>query len=171
MTVANELGFTTENAPRFTAFAMSDDSLYYQLDNEHRIMIAYYLDNGKIVGYYSLLLQENNQCELNNLCVLPDYRHKSIGADLLNDSFSRAKSKKCTTIKIGIVEENKVLRKWYKKTVSFIQAHIISISYLSLVATWRGSCNLINNTAQLNDRRKDNPAVVFLMCFHFYWHL
>ena len=48
ITVANELGFTAENAPGFTAFAISDDKLYYQLDNEHRIMIAYYLDNEKL---------------------------------------------------------------------------------------------------------------------------
>ena len=90
MTVADEFGFTSENAPRFTAFAVSDDRLYYQSDNEHRIMVAYYLDN-KIVGYYSLLLQEDNQCELNNLSVLPDYRHNNIGTALLDDAIIRAK--------------------------------------------------------------------------------
>lgn len=60
MTVADEFGFTSENAPRFTAFAISNDRLQYQLDNEHRIMIAYYLDNRIIVGYYSLLMQEDD---------------------------------------------------------------------------------------------------------------
>lgn len=69
ITVADELGFTAENAPGFTAFSISADRLYYQLDNKHRIMTAYYLDDGKIVGYYSLLMQEDGQCELNNLCV------------------------------------------------------------------------------------------------------
>ena len=114
MTVADDFGFTAENAPRFTAFAISDDRLYYQLDNEHRLMIAYYLDNGKIVGYYSLLLQEDDQCELNNLSVLPDYRHNNIGSTLLNDAFIRAENIGCQKINIGIVEENRVLRKWYK---------------------------------------------------------
>lgn len=32
----------------------------------------------EIIGYYSLELQDNNQCELNNLCVLPRYRHRHI---------------------------------------------------------------------------------------------
>ena len=114
MTVADDFGFTYENAPRFTAFAISDDRLYYQLDNEHRIMIAYYLDNRKIVGYYSLLLQEDDQCELSNLSVLPDHRHNNIGTALLNDALIRAEKSGCVKINIGIVEENKTLRKWYE---------------------------------------------------------
>ncbi len=114
ITVANELGFTAENAPRFTAFAISEDRLYYQLYNEHRLMLAYYLDNGRIIGYYSLLIQDNGECELNNLCVLPGYRHNHIGAALLNDAYERAGKEGCVKINIGIVEENKVLRKWYE---------------------------------------------------------
>lgn len=114
LSVADEFGFTRDNAPGFTAFAISEDRLYYQLDNEHRLMYAYYSDNDKIIGYYSLLLQDNQECELNNLCVLPQYRHKHFGADLLSDAYLRAKESDCKKINIGIVEENKVLRKWYE---------------------------------------------------------
>ncbi len=81
-------------------------------------MYAYY-ENGKIIGYYSLLLQDNNQCELNNLCVLPSYRHKGIGEKLLRHTFDIAKSHNITAINIGIVEENKRLRKWYE-TFGFV---------------------------------------------------
>lgn len=49
-------------------------------------MYAYYQE-GKIVVYYSLLMQENNECELNNISVLPGYRHQEIGAKLLLHSF------------------------------------------------------------------------------------
>ena len=70
LTVADELGYTVDNPPRFMAFATTEDRLLYQLKNEHRPMFAYYDDN-KIIGYYSLTLQDNNECELNNLCVLP----------------------------------------------------------------------------------------------------
>ena len=114
LTVAKEFGFTIENAPRFTAFATTEDRLFYQLDNEHRLMYAYYSDNDKIIGYYSLLLQDNNECELNNLCILPQYRHKHFGTDLLSDAYIRARESGCTKINIGIVEENNVLRKWYE---------------------------------------------------------
>ncbi|MBE5947555.1 MAG: GNAT family N-acetyltransferase [Lachnospiraceae bacterium] len=113
-TVANEFGFTAENAPRFTAFATTEDRLKWHLLGEHRPMYAYY-DKGAIVGYYSLLLQDNNECELNNLCVIPAYRHKGIGEELLMDAFKVAKESGCVKVNIGIVEENQVLRKWYEK--------------------------------------------------------
>lgn len=119
-TVANEFGFTVENAPRFTAFATTEDSLKRYLLEEHRLMYAFY-DQGNIVGYYSLLLQDNNECELNNLCVSPTYRHKGIGEELLKNAFIVANELGCVKINIGIVEENEVLKKWYE---SFGFVHI-----------------------------------------------
>jgi len=113
LTVANEFAFTAENASRFTAFATTEDRLKWHLLGEHRPMYAFY-DKDTIVGYYSLLLQGNNECELNNLCVIPAYRHKGIGAELLKHAFENAKDSNCNKINIGIVEENKVLRKWYE---------------------------------------------------------
>lgn len=114
ITVAKEFGFTKENAPRFTAFSISEERLLWQLENEHRPMYAY-CENGEIVGYYSLLLQENNQFELNNLSVLPKYRHNKIGEKLLLHSFETAQKYGAEKINIGIVEENTQLRKWYEK--------------------------------------------------------
>lgn len=112
-TVAIEFGFTIENAPGFTAFATTEERLNCQLTGEHRPMYAFF-DDETIVGYYSLLLQENKECELNNLCVIPAYRHNGIGEELLKDAFKNAKELNCIKINIGIVEENKVLRKWYE---------------------------------------------------------
>lgn len=119
-TVAKEFGFTVENAPRFTAFATTEDGLKHQLLEENRPMYAFY-DNENIVGYYSLLVQDNNKCELNNLSVIPAYRHRGIGEELLKHAFKIAKELNCNKINIGIVEENNVLRKWYE---SFEFIHI-----------------------------------------------
>lgn len=113
-TVANEFGFTVENAPKFTAFATTEERLELQFNEEHRTMYAFW-DNNNIVGYYSLLLQENNECELNNLCVIPAHRHKGIGEELLISAFKTARELECKKINIGIVEENKVLRRWYEQ--------------------------------------------------------
>ena len=77
-------------------------------------MYAYY-DDGKIVGYYSLAIPEEHKCELNNLCVLPSYRHNGIGEQLLNHALDMARDLNCSKMHIGIVEENKVLKCWYKK--------------------------------------------------------
>lgn len=112
-TVANEFGFNVDNAPRFTAFATTEERLEWQLNREHRHMYAFYND-GNVVGYYSLLLQDNKECELNNLCVISTYRHKGIGEELLKHAFETAQKLDCNKINIGIVEENKVLRKWYE---------------------------------------------------------
>lgn len=112
-TVAKEFGFTPENAPRFTAFAVTEDRLYWQFDSEHRPMSAYF-ENGKIAGYYSLFLVEDGVCELNNLCVLPEYRHNKIGEKLLLNSFENAKNLGCTKMQLSIVEENKRMRRWYE---------------------------------------------------------
>ena len=122
LTVANEFGFTPENAPRFTAYATTVERLFYQLEYEHRLMMAYFSDEGKILGYYSLMFLENSECELSNLCVLPEFRHKKIGEALLEDAIARAKRNNCTKLKIGIVEENKVLRRWYEAH-GFVHTH------------------------------------------------
>ena len=92
MTIAEQFGFTIENAPRFTAFATTEERLLYQLDNEPRYMFAYSNSDGKIIGYYSLLMQGKRECELNNLCVLPEYRHRKIGQKLLKDAYSQAEA-------------------------------------------------------------------------------
>ena len=127
-TVADEFGFTPENAPRFTAFATTEEWLGYQLEYEHRWMAAYFDDGGKILGYYSIQFLENDECELNNLCVLPEFRHKKIGEALLDDAVVCAKKKRCKKMKIGIVEENKVLRLWYESH-EFVHTNTIKYDF------------------------------------------
>ncbi len=114
MTVADKFGFTPENAPRFTAFATNEDRIRQHMNEEHRPMYGYFLD-GKMIGYYSLQVMDAKTCELNNLCVLPEYRYRRFGAELLNHAFEKAKELGFTTMRIGIVEENQPLRKWYEK--------------------------------------------------------
>ena len=113
LTVANELGFTQENAPRFTAFATDEGRFGYQFCKEKRPMFVYMIGD-KIVGYYSLAFLNETDAELNNLAVLPEYRHKGIGRKLLGDCFEKARESGRVKLKIGIVEENRVLRKWYE---------------------------------------------------------
>ena len=103
-TVANEFGITEENGARFTAFATDEERINWHMFGEHRPMYGYYEKNN-LIGYYSLLLKDNGECELNNLSVLPEYRHNKIGYSLLEHSFERAKELGCTKMNIGIVEQ------------------------------------------------------------------
>jgi len=113
LTVADQFGFTVENAPDFTAFATTEEKLIRQMEEEKRPMYAY-VDNGRIIGFYSLLLLEDNAIELNNLCVSPACRHNGIAKSLLLHAYEVAKNLGCTKMNIGIVEENQVLRRWYE---------------------------------------------------------
>ena len=113
-TVADTCGITEENAPRFTAFATTEERLQRQLEEEHRPMFVWEED-GILCGYYSLCMQDGQECELNNLAVLPEYRHHGIGKKLLEHAEESARKAGCRTMTFGIVEENRVLRQWYEQ--------------------------------------------------------
>lgn len=112
-TVADEFGFTEENAPRFTAFATDEAKILMWKNEQHRPMYGYF-ENDVLIGYYNLALTPEGECELGSLCVLPDKRHSGIGDALLEDAISRAKELGFRKVKLSIVEENKVLRNWYE---------------------------------------------------------
>lgn len=114
MTVADEFGFTPENAPLFVAFAMTAEKLTDQLDNQHRLMYVYICDD-RIVGFYSLLMRGEKECELGSLSVLTEYRHRGFGEELVRHAVDVVRSAGCTLMKLSIVEENTVLRKWYER--------------------------------------------------------
>lgn len=78
-------------------------------------MFAYLDGQGRIIGYYSLHMEENGECELNNLCVLPAYRHALVGEKLFSHAVKTAGNCGCNKMKLGIVEENKKLRAWYER--------------------------------------------------------
>ena len=96
------------------AFATDENRLVWHMDSEHRLMFVEE-EGGIIRGYYSLLLKNDNECELGNLSVLPEYRHRGIGTALLEHSVRIAREHQCKVMRLSIVEENTVLRKWYEQ--------------------------------------------------------
>lgn len=118
-TVADQFGFTPENAPRYVAFATDERRLFWHMECEHRLMFMDEED-GVIRGYYSLLLKPDGECELGNLSVLPEYRHRGIGTALLEHSMETARKQNCKVMNLSIVEENTVLRKWYERKGQYI---------------------------------------------------
>lgn len=113
-TVAQEFGFTEQNAPRFTAFATNAQRLKWQYDQGRPMFVAC-RENGEIVGYYSLCHKDRETVELNNLCVLPSCRHQKLGQTLLIHAIREAMVRDYQHMCIGIVEENQILRSWYEK--------------------------------------------------------
>lgn len=109
-TIAQEFNITVKNSPKYVLYSVDENKLLNQF-NSGKNMFAYFIDD-KIVGYYSLSIN-GDECEINNLCVLPEYRHRDIGKELLFHAMDFVKSADIRKINISIVEENSRLKKWY----------------------------------------------------------
>ncbi|MBP3330223.1 MAG: GNAT family N-acetyltransferase [Clostridia bacterium] len=112
ITVAEEFGLTENNCPSHTAF-MTIDKLEKQFD-EVRPMFLFYKENVP-VGYFSLAKCSEIEWELNNLAVLPAYRHFGIGKAIVDYAIGIVKNYGGNKISIGIIEENTKLKNWYLK--------------------------------------------------------
>ena len=111
-TVADEMILTKDNCSSYTAF-MPIEKLISQFENNTPMLLYQY--NGCFAGYFSLSLNDDS-VKLNNLAVLPEYRHLGIGKELVDYAITYSKNiLGANKIKIGIVEENTILKEWYEK--------------------------------------------------------
>lgn len=110
-TVSDEFNLTSENCPSHTAF-MLIKKLITKFENNAPMFLYKY--NDCYAGYFSLSVSEKD-VELNNLAVLPEYRHLGIGRELVNYVLAYSKNIGANKIKIGIIEDNTVLKKWYEQ--------------------------------------------------------
>ena len=110
ITVAGEFRLTKDNSPNHTAF-MPIDKLIRQYESGTNMFL--YQHNEEYVGYFSLV-NNGESVELNNLSVLPEYRHLGIGKEMIEYAKEYAtKNTSAKKITIGIIEDNIILKKWY----------------------------------------------------------
>lgn len=110
ITVAKEFGLTELNCPNHTSF-MKVEKLQTHFERGY-LMFGLY-DNKQLIGYVSLSRENEGVVELHNLAVLPEYRHKGYGKQLLDFCKSKVKESGSNKITIGIIEENNMLKNWY----------------------------------------------------------
>lgn len=110
ITVAKEFRLTENNCPSHTAF-MTMDKLEKQFEDGSPMFLFY--QNDMSVGYFSLKKFSDEEWELNNLAVLPEYRHLGIGKAMVDYAVVMVKNYGGTKISIGIIEENITLKNWY----------------------------------------------------------
>lgn len=111
ITVADDFNLTRDNCPSHTAFISLEKLKAQYLAG--RAMFLYEKD-GEKVGYFSLK-KNGNIAELDNLAVLPSYRHSGIGKEIIEFSKEYAREHlHAEKLTIGIIEENAVLKKWYE---------------------------------------------------------
>lgn len=112
-TVAQEFHLTKENCPGHTSF-MTIEKIKKQF-NAKKPMFLYETKN-EYVGYFSLNKRGEKSYELDHLAVLPNYRNLGIGKamvqyakEFVSDAYNG------NQLKIGIIEENIVLKEWYQE--------------------------------------------------------
>lgn len=110
ITVAKDFDLTEENCPNHTAF-ISIEKLVRQYEIGTNMFLFQHYE--KYVGYFSLV-NNGESVELNNLSVLPEYRHLGIGKEMVKYAKDYAyNNTEANKIKIGIIEENTILKNWY----------------------------------------------------------
>lgn len=76
-------------------------------------MFGYYCKD-KLVGFLNMRMRADGVCKLDDIIVLPEYRQSGYGKELLDFCKQTAKELGATKVALGMIDENKRLRKWYE---------------------------------------------------------
>lgn len=112
-TVAEEFGLTEDSASTHPSFIT--DHQVEELRDNGLIFFGYYL-TGKLVGFVAVEKADDTLFYMEKLAVLPEYRHRGYGLDLVKYALEYAKNRGGKTLSIGIINEHAVLKDWYKTT-------------------------------------------------------
>jgi diamine N-acetyltransferase len=127
-TVADQLGFTENNAPTNPAF-LTFDRLHQSLLSGTRVFALYH--KNKIAGTIALerSRDSNDIYYIERLAVLPDLRHGGFGKTMMDYAFNEVKKLGGKKISIGIINENAVLKQWYR-SYGFTEVSVKTFEHL-----------------------------------------
>ena len=127
-TVAAEFGLTEKNCPSNPAF-IKKESLKEQINN-NRIFYLLYQDD-KPVGSVAIEKSPDQPgvYYIERVAVLPEYRHKGFGKELMKFATRRIISMGGKKISIAIIDENRILKNWYANQ-GFIESGIRKFEHL-----------------------------------------
>lgn len=134
-TVAEEFGLTEEIDSTHPSF-ISDRRLE-ELREKGLIFFGYYL-TGKQVGFVAVEKADDSLYYMEKLAVLPEYRHRGCGLDLVKHAVDCARSRGGNTLSISILNENKVLKDWYRNigftetSVETFPHHSFTVCYMKI---------------------------------------
>lgn len=111
-TVADELGFTIENCSVYPAFTTPEK--LEELKTRSAVFFGLFVD-GHQVGFVAVEKEKDGKYYMKRLAVLPEYRHGGIGRKLINFVIDYVKNAGSRTLSIAIVNEQAVLKQWYKE--------------------------------------------------------
>ncbi len=109
-TVAKDFGFTRENCPGHTSF-ITDEKLKDKIKDGY-YPFGLYLGS-EIIGFVSLVHINNGVYEMNEVSVLPEWRHYGYGKMMLEFCKEKVRELNGVKIIIGIIEDNTTVKNWY----------------------------------------------------------
>ena len=113
-TVADELGFTKENAPTNAAFMTLDKLIETTGEG---VSLYGLFEEDTLIGTVALEKSKENPefYYLERLSVLPEKRHLGHGRKLMDFARKQALLENANKISIGVIGSNKILKSWYSK--------------------------------------------------------
>jgi len=110
-TVAKEFELTEQNCPMYTSYSTTVEKL--ERRNKMGMLIYGLYNDELLIGSVTISKNDKHECEILNLAVLPEYRHKGYGKQLLFFCIEKAKEMKCSRIWFSFNADNAVLKNWY----------------------------------------------------------
>jgi len=111
-TVADDMGLTEENCPRYVGFVTCLERL--QTAYEWGWWMYGLWQEEQIIGYVAISCEADYVYELHNLAVLPAFRHRGYGKQLLAFCVAEIKKAGGDKVIVSIIEENERLKQWYE---------------------------------------------------------
>lgn len=111
-TVAIEFGLTEENCPDRGRASLPYEKLLTEFEDS-TLMFGYF-HNDKLIGFMGMKMCGDGICKLDDIIILPEFRQKGFGKELLIFCKQKAKELGANKISLGMIDDNKRLRKWYE---------------------------------------------------------
>lgn len=111
-TVANDFDLTLDNCPTNGAFTQAKH-LKIDLDKGQQLFGVYL--GKKMIGFFELVYHDGYQATLEKVAVVPSERGNQYGEFILDKARKIAAEDRIEQIDIGIIKENRRLKKWYQK--------------------------------------------------------
>ncbi len=105
-------GQTEQNCPYRGRTRLPLEKLEEEFNNE--CLMYAYLINDEMVGFLSLSIF-GDTLGINDIAILPTFQNKGFGSELLFFAKNKAKELNCVKIRLGMINDNLQLKKWYER--------------------------------------------------------
>jgi diamine N-acetyltransferase len=109
-TIADEFKLTKENCPAHPSF-MTLENLMDRI--EKGLSCFGLFDHAGQIGFVGVRPENSELFHLEKLAVLPEFRRRGYGRDLVDHVFSFAKASGAKRISIDLINNSEALKRWY----------------------------------------------------------